>query len=126
MDAYAARGRSTSRERCQRAFAGKDFHPIRSLKLIETKAEDFLRVLVSGKSSVNHYLRRLVHYAEDLNWLPWTVMARKAWPKPTGKKKRGVTAEEHSRILDAEKMKSVAPFTKCFGSAAGRKATLPC
>ena len=119
MDAYAARGRSTSRERCQRAFAGKDFHPIRSLKLIETKAEDFLRVLASGKSSVNHYLRRLVHYAEDLNWLPWTVMARKAWPKPTGKKKRGVTAEEHSRILDAEKNEERRTFYEMLWLSGG-------
>lgn len=81
MTVYSERGRDTSRERCRRAFAGRDFDPIRRLLLINTKAEDLLRVLASSKASVNHYLRRLVHHAEDLNWLPWTVMARAAWPE---------------------------------------------
>lgn len=102
MIAYSERGRVTSRERCRRAFAGRDFHPIRGLLLINTKAEDLLRVLASGKASVNHYLRRLVHHAEALGWLPWTIMARAAWPQAKHQPKRGITAEEHRRILDAE------------------------
>ena len=102
MTAYSERGRDSSRDRCRRAFAGRDFDPIRALPLIGTKAEDLLKVLASGKPSVNHYLRRLVHHAEDLNWLPWTIMARAAWPKPEKNSKRGVTAVEHARILEAE------------------------
>ena len=102
MAVYSERGRDTSQKRCQRAFAGRDFDPIRNLLLINTKAEDLLRVLASGKTSVSHYLRRLVHHAEDLNWLPWTIMARAAWPKINKQPKRGITAEEHQRILDAE------------------------
>ena len=102
MTVYSERGRDSSRERCRRAFAGRDFDPIRHLLLINTKAEDLLRVLATGKASVNHYLRRLLHHAEDLNWLPWTVMARAAWPKVKKQPKRGITANEHQRILDAE------------------------
>ena len=102
MTAYSERGRDSSRERCRRAFAGRDFDPIRRLLLINTKAEDLLRVLATGKASVNHYLRRVVHHAEDLNWLPWTVMARAAWPKVKKRPKRAITVEEHQRILDAE------------------------
>ena len=102
MTVYSTRGRDTSRQRCQRAFAGRDFDPIRNLLLINTKAEDLLRVLATGKASVNHYLRRLVHHAEDLNWLPWIIMAKAAWPKVKKQPKRGITAEEHQRILEAE------------------------
>ena len=102
MTAYSERGRDSSRERCRRAFAGRDFDPIRRLLLVDTKAEDLLRVLATGKASVNHYLRRVVHHAEDLNWLPWTVMARAAWPKVKKQPKRAITTEEHQRILDAE------------------------
>ena len=102
MAAYSERGRDSSRERCRRAFAGRDFDPIRRLLLINTKAEDLLRVLATGKASVNHYLRRVVHHAEDLNWLPWTVMARAAWPKVKKRPKRAITAAEHQRILEAE------------------------
>lgn len=105
MTVYSERGRHSSRERCRRAFAGRDFDPIRRLLLINTKAENLLLVLATGKASVNHYLRRLVHHAEDLNWLPWTIMARAAWPKVKKNPKRGITAEEHQRILDAEKNK---------------------
>ena len=103
MAVYSQRGRDASQERCQRAFVGRDFDPIRNLLLIKTKTEDLLRVLASGKASVNHYLRRLVHHAEDLNWLPWIIMAKAAWPKVKKQPKRGITAEEHQRILDAEK-----------------------
>ncbi len=103
MTAYSERGRDSSRRRCRQAFSGRDFDPIRSMKIIETKAEDLLRVLHTGKSSVNHYLRRLVHHAENLGWLRWMIMAPAAWPKPQKTNKRGVTAEEHARIIAAEK-----------------------
>ena len=63
MAAYAERGRDSSRERCRRAFAGHDFDPIRDLARIDTRAEDLLRVLATGKPSVNHYLRRLINFA---------------------------------------------------------------
>ena len=102
MAAYCERARESSRERCRRAFVGRDFDPLREVLVVQTKAEHLLRVLASGKASVNHYLRRLVHHAEDLNWLPWTVMARAAWPKVKKQSKRGITADEHQRILAAE------------------------
>lgn len=102
MAAYSERGRESSRDRCRRGFAGKDFDAIRSLLIINTKAEDLLKVLATNKPSINHYLRRLVHHAENLGWLPWTIMARAAWPTPGKKGKRGITAEEHARIIAGE------------------------
>ena len=100
---YSERGRDTSRQRCERAFAGRDFDGLRERLLIHTKAEHLLAVLKTGKPSVNHYLRRLVHHAEDLGWLPWTIMAKAAWPRIKKGKKRGITTEEHQRIIEAEK-----------------------
>ena len=73
LPADAERGRESSRERCQRgrrAFVGRDFATLRSRPLIETRAEDLLAVLASGKMAVNHYLSRLDDFAKDLNWLP--------------------------------------------------------
>ena len=102
MTAYTERNRETSRERCRRAFAGKDFDHICSLKIITTKSHDLMRVLATEKSSVNNYLRRLVNFAEDMLWLPWKIMERRAWPKTTAATQRGITAQEHARILAAE------------------------
>ena len=102
MTAYSERGRESSRERCRRAFAGRDFDGLRDLHIIHTKAEHLLAALKTGKPSVNHYLRRLVHHAEDLGWLPWTIMAKAAWPRIKKVRKRGITAEEHERIIAAE------------------------
>ncbi len=103
MTGFSERGRDSSRRRCRQAFSGQDFDSLRSTKIIETKAEDLLRVLHTGKPSVNHYLRRLVHHAENLWWLHWMIMAPDAWPKPKKSSKRGVTPEEHEQIIAAEK-----------------------
>ncbi len=54
MAAYCERGRESSRERCRRAFADRDFDPLRKVLVVQTKAEHLLRVLASGKASVNH------------------------------------------------------------------------
>jgi integrase len=48
-------------------------------------------------------LKRLHNLALNLGWLPVPVLAPAFWPKPHFKSKRGVTAEEHQRILAAEK-----------------------
>jgi len=71
--------------------------------LIETNAEDFLKVLNGGKVSVVHFLRRLHNLALALGWLAVPVLAPKLWPKPETKPKRAITFDEHRRILAAEK-----------------------
>jgi hypothetical protein len=93
MKVYSARGRDTSREHCERAFAGRDFDNLRTRLLIHTKAEYLLAVLKTGKPSVNHYL----------GWLPWTIMAKAAWPRIKKHSKRGITADEHQKVVEAEK-----------------------
>ena len=43
MTAYSERNRDSSRTRCRRAFAGRDFDHIRSLEIIATKSDDLTR-----------------------------------------------------------------------------------
>ena len=103
MTAYCRGQTSKSVVRCERAFKGRDFDPIRAVKIIDTKAEHLLQVLASRKRSVDNYLRRLVHHAENLGWLHWMIMAPAAWPEPKDESpKRPVLIEEHQRIIAAE------------------------
>lgn len=46
-----------------------------------------------------HYLRRLHNLAIGLGWLALPVLAPKLWPKPQYKIKRGITPDEHAKIL---------------------------
>jgi integrase len=39
----------------------------------------------------------------SLGWLPVPILTPRLWPKPQPKPKRGLTLEEHQRILAAEK-----------------------
>ena len=38
----------------------------------------------------------------DMNWLPWSVLPKKRWRKIQFKEKRGVTWDEHQKILAGE------------------------
>jgi integrase len=52
---------------------------------------------------VAHYLRRLHNLALDLGWLPWPILAKRAWPKIRSQSKRAITAEEHEAVIASEK-----------------------
>jgi integrase len=89
------------------------FDLIRDMQLIETRPEQFLRVLESGKVSTNNYLRRFHNFAVDMGWLPWPVLPKKRWPAIHYKEKRAVTLDEHQRILEREKNPEMRAFLKC-------------
>jgi hypothetical protein len=80
----------------------KSFDSIRDLQLIETRSGHFLRVLESGKVSINNYLRRFHNFAVDVGWLPWLVLPKRRWPVSRYQEKRAVTKEEHELILSRE------------------------
>jgi integrase len=48
-------------------------------------------------------LRRLHNLALDLGWLPWPILAKRAWPKIRSQSKRAITAEEHAAVIASEK-----------------------
>ena len=75
---------------------------IRKLPILETNSAHFLKVLELGGVSTNVYLRRIHNFALDMNWLPWSVLPKRQWPKVKFKEKRAITLEEHERIIAAE------------------------
>lgn len=84
------------------AMKDKAFDLIRNLPLLETQSGHFLKVLNLGSVSTNVYLRRIHNFALDMNWLPWSILPKRQWPKVKFKEKRAITLEEHQRIIAAE------------------------
>ena len=85
------------------AIRDRAFDSIRRLPLLETRSDHFLKVLESKKPSTNVYLRRMHNFALGMDWLLKPVIPRREWPPVLYGKKRGITAEEHARIVAREK-----------------------
>jgi len=94
--------RGDTHRRWLTAINDKAFDPIRNLVVLQTQAQDFLRVLEAGCVSTNIYLRRVHNFALDMNWLPWPVVPKKRWPAIVFKEKRAITWEEHQKIVIGE------------------------
>jgi integrase len=103
MDEMATHGIPSTQARCARGFRSKAYHPIRDKPLVQTTGEDLLAVVHTNGNCVAHYLRRLHNLALDLGWLPWPILAKRAWPKIRSKSKRAITAEEHAAVIASEK-----------------------
>lgn len=91
-----------TRKRWDCAIKDSALHFLKDKVVVATLAEDFLAVLRAGTVSTNVYLRRLQNHCLDLGWLPVAVLPRKKFPKIKHKEKRGITAEEHARIITRE------------------------
>ena len=100
---YCSRGKPQTREHRKQVLARKAFDPIRHKKLIETTSDDFIRLLAASGAQVHHNLRCLQNLATGLGWLPWAILPPKLWPPLRAKKMRGITTEEHRRIIEAER-----------------------
>lgn len=103
MEQMQTHGRESTRERCARAMRSRALASLRPIKLIETRAEDFLSILNHATFSTAHYLKRLHNLALGLGWLSFPVLAPRLWPRPQPNNRRGITLAEHTRILAAEK-----------------------
>jgi integrase len=99
-------------QRWQTAIKDKAFDDIRALPLLETQAEQLLRVLEKGTISTNVYLRRLHNFCLDMNWLPWPVIPKKQWPQVQYKDKRALTLAEHEAIIARETNRERRDFYK--------------
>jgi len=103
MDEMATHGIPTTQERCARALRSKAYNAIRHKPLVETTGEDLLTIMHANGNCVGHYLRRLHNLALNLGWLAWPILAKAAWPKIRSQSKRGVTPEEHAKIIGSER-----------------------
>ena len=92
----------STQERWALAIRDRAFDAIRQVPLLETRADQFLKVLETKKPSTNVYLRRVHNFALGMDWLLKPVIPRREWPPVVYGRKRGVTLEEHRRIIARE------------------------
>ncbi|EEF57617.1 tyrosine-type recombinase/integrase [Pedosphaera parvula] len=102
IEEFCNRGKESTRARNQRAIARKNFDLLRHKKLVETTADDFRTILKTMGAFNNHILRCLHNLALGLGWLHWPIIPPKLWPQPKEKEKRGITREEHAKVLQSE------------------------
>ncbi len=88
MDEMTKTKTGPTRHRHETAMKDKAFDLIRNLPILETSSAHFLKVLELGGVSTNVYLRRIHNFALDMNWLPWSVLPKRQWPKVKFKEKR--------------------------------------
>lgn len=102
MDEIVRHGAESTRARYFRAVKSQAFDGLRLRRVVETTSDDFISILRTAKPSTNHFLRRLHNLALGLGWLPWAILPPRLWPDIRLKKKRSITAGEHSSVLEAE------------------------
>ncbi len=102
MEELAKTKRGATRERWQRVLKDKALALIRDVPILETQAEQFLKVLHTGTVSTNVFLRRIHNFALDMGWLPWPVIVKRQWPAIEFNEKRAITHEEHHAIVAQE------------------------
>jgi len=95
MDHMGEAKRGSTKERWETARKDHAFDLIRHLKLTETRAEEFWKVLKMGTVSTNTFLRRMHNFAVDMNWILAPIIPRRQWPPIHFKEKRAITLEEH-------------------------------
>jgi integrase len=115
-----------TQHRWQTAIKDKAFDLIRHLPVLETRPENFLRVLETGKVSTNVYLRRIHNFALDMTWLPWPVIVKRQWPKVQFKDKRAITWEEHQAIVARELNPERKAFYKLAWHMGASQSDLAC
>jgi integrase len=91
-----------SRTRWINVSKDKALAPLWKLRVVETRADQLLVMLQKGTVSTNVYLRRLHNFAIDMNWLGWPILPKKRWPKIVFGERRGITEEEHLKIIARE------------------------
>ena len=103
LDALIANKKGENQNRWKRSGKEKPFDLIRDQIVIETSGEMLLQVLRKGTVSTNVYLRRLHNFCLDMDWLLKPIIPKRQWPKIEFKERRGITAEEHQKILASER-----------------------
>lgn len=76
---------------------------LQNVKLIETTADDLMKILNEGGVMTNAFVRSIHNLAIGLGWLPMPILPPKLWPTVETKEKRGIAVEEHEKIISTEK-----------------------
>jgi integrase len=102
MDELSSHGIEATQARCKREMQSRPLDLIRNKPIVETTGEDLKAVLKRGGVATNHYLRRLHNLALGNGWVNWPIIPPKQWEKPSRAHRRGITFEEHTKILASE------------------------
>lgn len=102
FDAVVKTKHGNTKIRYERAAKDKAFDAIRNAVVIETQAETLFDVLAKGTVCTNVYLRRWHNFALDMGWLLIPIIPKHRWPAVEHGEKRGITLEEHRRIIERE------------------------
>jgi hypothetical protein len=54
-----------------------------------------------------------------MGWLPWPILPKKRWPAVQFKAKRGITSEEHARIIAGENNPELRDYYQCLWHLGG-------
>ena len=94
---------------------------LENLPIYQTEAAHFLAVLEHKRAGVstNVWLRILHNRALDLGWLLAVVMPKRAWPKVQYRSRRGITQDEHAKVISAEKLLDYAVYYKLLWETGG-------
>lgn len=103
IEALTNTKQGANKDRWLRVVKDKALVPLLGKIVIETQGEQLLKALQMGTVSTNVYLRRLHNFCLDMSWLPWPLIPKRQWPAVRFKDKRGITADEHARIIAREK-----------------------
>jgi integrase len=104
MDDMAIGYKGSTRHRWAKVIASAPFRIIAPLALLNTDSSHFFAVLRHPRAGVstNVWLRILHNRALDMGWLLAPVLHKKLWPKIRYGSRRGITLEEHRKIVAAE------------------------
>jgi integrase len=102
LDSLTNTKRGANQDRWRTVAKDQALAPLLPRVIIETQGELLLKALQVGTVSTNVFLRRLHNFCVDMNWLPWPLIPKRQWPAVKFKEKRGITLEEHQKIIAAE------------------------
>lgn len=92
-----------TRARWENVKRDKGLKKLWKLKIARTRPDQLLNILKDGTVATNVFLRRLHNFACDMKWLAWPILGRRQWPKVVYGEKRGITEEEHHKIIARER-----------------------
>ncbi|HEX5397709.1 MAG TPA: hypothetical protein VFY06_01500 [Verrucomicrobiae bacterium] len=102
MDHILKGKKKATLERYQRARKDPAYELIGERLLAATLPEHLTEVLEAGRTATNAFLRRYQNHAFGMGWLPRLILPNKLFPPIVHKEARGITAEEHRRIVERE------------------------
>jgi len=102
MSAVLEQKHGETLRRWQTAVKDHAFDCIRQRAVIETTAEDLIKLVNKGTVSTNVYMRRLHNFALDMDWLLKSIVPKRQWPKVVHHPGKAIKPEEHQRIIDRE------------------------